>query len=182
MKKLLFGVLIAVLLFGSACADGDNLLANGGFEDVNASGMPEDWYTVSYRDADSNTLFEVTDEEAHTGSYSARIVNANANDARYVTTVKVEPESMYRVSGYILVKGMEDAGNGANFALENLYASSESLFDTGGEWQYVEWYWRNRYGPDGGRARRTGGRLQRGEQGYGLLRRYPGRKGTNPSR
>lgn len=140
MKKLLFGLLIAVLLFGTACADGDNLLANGGFEEINSSGMPDDWYTVSYREASSNTLFEITDDEAHSGTYSAKIVNANLNDARYVTIVKVEPESMYRVSGYILVKEMGDAGNGANFALEGLYATSESVFDTEGEWKYVEWY------------------------------------------
>ena len=140
MKKLLFGFLIAFLLLGTAWADGDNLLQNGGFEDISASGLPDGWYTVSYRDADSNTLFEITDEEAHSGTHSAKIVNANLNDARYVTLVNVEPESMYRVSGYILVKGMEDVGNGANFALESIYSASESVFDTDGQWQYVEWY------------------------------------------
>ena len=35
---------------------------------------------------------------------------------------------------------MSDAGNGANFALENLYAKSASVFDTNGDWKYVEWY------------------------------------------
>ena len=79
-------------------------------------------------------------EQAHSGSYSAKIINANLNDARYVTVVKVEPESMYRVSGYILVKEMDDVGNGANFGLEEIYAASESVFSTNGEWQYVEWY------------------------------------------
>ncbi|MFH1513439.1 MAG: phospholipid carrier-dependent glycosyltransferase [Bacillota bacterium] len=140
MKKLLFGCLIAALLLGAAAAEGDSLLQNGGFESVTASGMPDGWYTVSYRDMDSNTLFEITDEEAHTGTHSAKIVNANLNDARFVTVVNVEPESMYRVSGYILVKEMSDVGNGANFALENLYTMSESVFETGGEWRYVEWY------------------------------------------
>ncbi len=140
MKKLFFGLLIVLLLLSCASADGNNLLANGGFEKVDASGMPEDWRTVSYLDISSNTLFEITEEEAHSGTYSARIVNANLNDARYVTTIQVEPESVYRVSGYILVKDMESGGNGANFALEDQYAASESVFDTHGEWQYVEWY------------------------------------------
>jgi len=140
MKKLVFGILIAVLLLGTACADGNNLLKNGGFEEIASSGVPNDWYTVSYRDVDSNTLFEITDEEAHSGTYSAKIVNANLNDARYVTIVNVQPECMYRVSGYILVKEMDDVGNGANFGLESIYSTSESLFDTGGKWQYVEWY------------------------------------------
>jgi hypothetical protein len=47
---------------------------------------------------------------------------------------------MYSVSGYILVKDMPDAGTGANFGLENVYAASESVFDTDEKWQYVEWY------------------------------------------
>lgn len=140
MKKLLFACLIAALLFGTACADGDNLVKNGSFESVSSSGLPDDWYTVSYRNTDGTTLFQITDEEAYTGTYSAKIVNAGPNDARFVAVVNVEPESMYRVSGYILVKEMDDAGNGANFGLEQIYASSESVFDTDGEWKYVEWY------------------------------------------
>ncbi len=140
MRKLLFGFLLAAMLVGTASADGGNLLQNGGFENVGTSGVPDGWYTVSYRDMASNTLFSVTDEEAHSGAYSAKIVNANLNDARFVTVVNVEPESMYRVSGYVLVKEMDDVGNGANFALEQIYAVSESVFDSGGEWQFVEWY------------------------------------------
>ncbi len=140
MRKLLFGLLFSAMLLGTACADESNVLQNGGFENVGASGVPDGWYTVSYRDTASNTLFSVSDEEAHSGTYSAKIVNANLNDARFVTVVSVEPESMYRVSGYILVKEMDDVGNGANFALEEIYAASESVFDSDGEWQYVEWY------------------------------------------
>ncbi len=140
MKKLLFGLMIALLLFGCASADGDNLLKNGGFEDVNASGSPADWYTISYNDVAGNTLFEITDEQAHSGMYSAKIVNANLNDARFVAYVNVQSESVYRVSGYILVTEMDDAGAGANFALENVIAKSDGVYDTDGEWKYVEWY------------------------------------------
>lgn len=140
MKKLLFGLLIAFFLLGSACAEGENLLSNGGFENVNASGMPDDWYTVAYTDAAGITQFTITDERAHSGAYSAKIVNTDLNDARFVTYIRVEPESVYRVSGYILVTEMGDTGGGANFALENLYAVSDSVFTTDGEWKYVEWY------------------------------------------
>ena len=140
MKKLLFGLIIAMLLFGCASADGDNLLKNGGFEDVNTSGMPSDWYTVSYLEAAGNTLFETTGEQAHSGAYSAKIVNGNLNDARFVAYVNVQPESVYRISGYILVTEMDDAGAGANFALEGVAAKSDGVYDTDGEWKYVEWY------------------------------------------
>ena len=82
MKKLLFLVIVALLLFGVACADGENLLKNGGFETVNAAGMPTGWYTVAYNSEAGQTLFEITDEIAHSGIYSAKIVNISLNDAR----------------------------------------------------------------------------------------------------
>ncbi|MDD3212526.1 MAG: phospholipid carrier-dependent glycosyltransferase [Eubacteriales bacterium] len=144
MKKLLCGLLLmaAVLcLFGGfALGEGENLLANGGFEKINSAGEPDGWYTSAYRTQEGFTRFEITDEKAYSGKYSAKITNANVNDARYVCAVNVKPETMYRVSGYILVDDMEDSGNGANLAIEDVYAFSECLFDTQGEWQYVEWY------------------------------------------
>ena len=47
---------------------------------------------------------------------------------------------MYCVSGYILVDTMEDSGNGANFAIEDVPTYSDCVYDTQGEWKYVEWY------------------------------------------
>lgn len=144
MKKLICALMIMVSLLGvcigGALADGDNLLKNGGFESINASGEPQGWYTSAYRTQEGYTRFEITDEQAHSGSYSAKITNANTNDARYVCSVAVQPETYYRVSGYILVETMEDEGNGANFAIEDVYAFSQRVYDTDGQWQYVEWY------------------------------------------
>ncbi len=144
MKKFLSGLLLlatlAVLLAGGAQAEGENLLSNGGFETVSAAGEPAGWYTAAYRTQEGFTLFSITSEKAHSGTYSAKITNANVNDARYVCNIAVKPETLYRVSGYILVENMENTGNGANFAIEDVYAFSKRLYDTNGEWQYVEWY------------------------------------------
>jgi Gpi18-like mannosyltransferase len=144
MKKWITGFLLAILLSslfsGFALADGANLLANGGFENVGTAGEPDGWYTNAYRTQEGFTRFEVTTEKAHSGQYSAKITNANLNDARYSCTISVKPETMYRVSGYILVDTMEDSGNGANFAIEDVPSYSECVYDTQGEWKYVEWY------------------------------------------
>ena len=144
MKKWIGGFLLAILLMGLfsgfALADSANLLANGGFENVNASGEPDEWYTSAYRTQEGFTRFEITTEKAHSGIYSAKITNANLNDARYVCTVSVQPETMYCVSGYILVDTMEDSGNGANLAIEDVPTYSDCVYDTQGEWKYVEWY------------------------------------------
>lgn len=64
---------------------------------------------------------------------------------------------------------MEDEGNGANFGIEDLYASSTGLYDTDGQWQYLEWY-----GKTGADQREITlgvpfGRLQRRKRRKGLF-------------
>ena len=144
MKRLVSGLLALIALltlcFGVAAAEGTNLVTNGGFENKDASGEPDGWYTSAYRTQEGYTRFEVSAEKAHSGLYSAKITNANTNDARFVYSLTVKPESMYKFSGYILVDSMEDFGNGANLAIEDVYSFSETVYDTQGQWKYVEWY------------------------------------------
>ncbi len=144
MKKhlwLTLTLVLALMLCGSAAmAEGANLVPNGGFETLDASGGPEGWYTAAYRTQEGYTRFAVSSDIKHSGMYSVKVENANTNDARYICTVPVEPSSLYRASGYILVDSMEDYGNGANLGLEGVYAFSQTVFDTQGQWQYVEWY------------------------------------------
>ena len=113
MKRLLTGLLLMMVLLMPLCAfadaDSANVLNNGGFEQVNAAGEPEGWYTIAYRTQEGYTRFEITSEKAHSGTYSAKITNANQNDARYVFDVPVQPERMYRVAGYVLVEDMKSA-------------------------------------------------------------------------
>lgn len=132
-------LLVWVLAAGVGYAS-ENLISNGGFELQETSGRPQGWYEKAYRTQAGYSRMAVTDEQAHTGMYSVVIDNANINDARYLYTADVEPESLYRLSGYVLVEWMEDIGNGANFGIENIYAFSDCLHDTNGEWQYLEWY------------------------------------------
>ncbi len=131
--------MIFAMLSGAYATEPQNVLKNGGFEDATA-GEPDAWYAKAYRSQAGYSRIAVTDEQAHSGRYSAVIANVSSNDARYVCTVDVEPESLYRLSGYVLVEAMDDIGNGANFAIEDIYSFSDGLFDTNGEWQYLEWY------------------------------------------
>ena len=117
-----------------------NLLKNGGFELLNSNGDAEGWYENAYYDEVGYSQLSITSEKAHGGQYSALVENASSNDARFICTVSVKPNTTYKLSGYIFVESMEPGGNGANLAVEDLYAFSECLFDTTGEWQYVEWY------------------------------------------
>ena len=101
----------------TAAAEEANLIANGGFETLDASGNPEGWYPTAYRTQEGYSRIAITSEKAHSGQYSAVVENASANDARYTCTVAVEPSSLYRLSAYVLVESMEDTGNGANLGM-----------------------------------------------------------------
>ncbi len=135
---LLLGLLLC--LSAGALAAEENLLENGGFEQISEAGQAAGWQTKAYIDREDMTWFRITDEKAHSGQYSAMIDNIGLNDARYIATVRVEPESLYRLSGYLYVEPMEQSGCGANLALEDVYARTEAFYDTAGEWQYVQWY------------------------------------------
>ena len=141
-KSITIIVCVALLLlsFSGYAAESVELLNNGGFEKFTLTGKPTDWAPNMYRRDDGISRVIVTDEKARTGKYSALVENGGANDARFISAVAVEPQSMYRLSGYIWVESMEETGNGANLAVEDVSAFSTPVFDTFGQWQYVECY------------------------------------------
>ena len=136
---MLAGLLVWVALCPSrAGAEGDNLLINGSFETLDDQGQPVGWREDAYLFDEGYTVFAVSDEAAD-GERSVTIRNIGENDARYAQTVAVEPESLYRFSGYIKTEAVED-GRGANLSVEGLYTFSDSVYDTSDGWQYIEWY------------------------------------------
>lgn len=143
-RFLLFLILLlASALFVSplcAFAEDYGLVENGGFEQLDEYHDPEKWYESTYHDEPGYSRLMITDEKAHSGTYSAMVENASLNDARFITTAAVKPNRYYRLSGYVLVESMGEEGNGANFGLEDIASSSVGLYDTNGEWQYLEWY------------------------------------------
>ena len=136
---LLMLAVLLMLLPGLSLAEEGNLLVNGSFDALGSDGLPDGWYTDAYVRQEGYTVWEVS-EDARTGQYSAVVNNLGMNDARFAQRVKVEPESMYCLSGWIKADGILDAGRGANLSIEGLYVFSESVFDSEGEWLYIETY------------------------------------------
>ena len=145
-KHFLFFILIAagILLFSAGSfAEKENLLINGDFENLDENGFPDGWFTDAYRMDPGYSVFSVTD--GMTGRNAAAIRNTAKNDARFAQTVEVEPETMYCLSGYILADNITE-GHGANLSIEGIYAFSEKIYDTEGQWQKIEYY--GETGPD----------------------------------
>ena len=144
-------VLILLVLFlcvtftGSGRAEEtENLLENAAFTLLDEDGIPEEWYTDAYIMEPGYTNFSVGPAQGREGN-ALEINNLALNDARLAQMVFVEPDTLYRFSGWIRADHIEE-GLGANLSIEGIYAFSESVYDTDGEWRYVEWY--GETGPD----------------------------------
>ena len=135
---LLLGMLLFTCVFAAA-EEEVNLLVNPGFEDVSADGRPVGWYTDAYLKRDGVSQFSLIDA-AHDGQHAVQIDNFDLNDARYAQTVQVRPNAMYRLSGWIKATDIFDVGHGANLSIEGVYVFSDSLYETAGEWVYIETY------------------------------------------
>ena len=142
MVKRMLSLLLCVLLGCPLLALGEaeaNLLLNPGFEQLDANGMPVHWFTDAYIKREGVSLYTVTDD-ARSGSAAVSVENFDLNDARFAQTVQVEPNTMYRLSGWIRATGIDAVGHGANLSIEGVHARSESLRETNGAWTYVETY------------------------------------------
>ena len=133
---LLFLCLLPVLAFAETS---ENLLVNGDFSQLDSSGKPVGWYTGAWFTNEGITVFG-SDAGREGEGHSVSIHNIGLNDARYLQTVKVEPESLYCLSGYIRAEEIAAEGWGANLSIDGLYVSTSGLFDTYGRWEYVTLY------------------------------------------
>lgn len=143
-KYQLFVLILFSILFFCSCAYADNLLENSDFHLLDADGMPEGWYTDAYVLDPGYTIFSVREGNGEHSRF-VEINNIGGNDARFAQFVPVEPDSLYCLSGYVLADDVK-GGHGANLSIEGIYAFSEKLYDTHGEWTYIQYY--GETGPD----------------------------------
>lgn len=138
IATLLMAALLLMSLYCSA-EEQDNLLKNPGFELLDDRGLPVGWFSDAYLRREGITQFSVTDA-ARSGHAAAEVHNFDMNDARFAQTVQVSPKTMYRLSGWVKASEISVAGRGANLSIEGVYVFSESVYETNGEWVYLETY------------------------------------------
>ena len=140
IKRISLLLAMLMLVFSCGLAEEEiNLLCNPGFELLGANGLPSGWFTDAYIRREGVSQYSTT-EAARSGNVAVVVENFDMNDARFAQTVKVEPNSMYRLSGWVLADDVLDAGRGANLSVEGVYVFSDSLYETNGEWVYLEMY------------------------------------------
>ena len=128
--------------FGAISVFADsNLIVNPGFEEgIYAPGNnPIGWSTDAWR---GTSTFTWDSGVAHSGTKSVKITSTVPNDARWVQTVSVVPNSNYILSGWIKTEnvGHSPPGElldiGANLSLYGTWEHSADLKGTN-DWTYV---------------------------------------------
>ena len=138
MKKLLCALLMILLLLqaGQAMAE-ENLIHNGGFSQLDGE-LPEGWRREMWlTDAGISTLR--VEEDGYDGRCIC-VHNVDANDARFAQTVPVEPNTLYCISAMVRAEGCDEDGLGATLSVGDVFVYSDSLYDTHGQWEYLELY------------------------------------------
>ena len=142
MKKMTCALLALILILCPFCAaqaeaEAENLLRNGDFSQIDGD-LPEGWRRDMWLTDAGVSLLSV-DPDGYDGN-CVTVVNVDANDARFAQTVRVEPDTLYCVSGMIRAEGCDTDGYGATLSIEDVFVYSDGLYDTDGEWEYVELY------------------------------------------
>lgn len=120
--------------------EAENLIYNGDFSLMDEDGMPDGWHTeMWYTEEGVSRLY--TSNDGYEGK-CAVVQNTTANDARFVQSIAVEPDSTYRFSCMVRAADCGSDGYGATISFENSFSYSEEVLDTAGEWQELVVYGR----------------------------------------
>lgn len=117
-----------------------NMLPNGSLE-LGAYSGPDDAPAGWERDAFDHSAELTWDEtEALSGRRSFKIHAPTANDAQWRTTVQLEPNTLYRLSGWIKTEAVEHSAQsvdpGAHLNIFGTWDRSPGIFGTT-DWTYV---------------------------------------------
>ena len=136
MKRVIV-LLVALLAFASA-ARAENLLQNPSFDEGS-----EHWQLDMWLAGDAYTRGAWTEEGLDGGGLF--VENLSDNDARFVQTVAVQPETDYLLSGFVRTQGAL-SGGGAGLSVLGYANAKAHVADTDGQWQKVALYFRTAAG------------------------------------
>jgi hypothetical protein len=122
----------------------ENNLPNGSFEDgdFDPFGFPAHWNHGAWQPSAEFTWAEIS----HDGAWSVRINHPVANDAAWIQTVQLAPDTSYVLSGWIKTQNVSSAGAGANLCLWGTTQHSPGLHGTN-DWTHVRMFFDS--GPTG---------------------------------
>ncbi|MFC2155325.1 glycosyltransferase 87 family protein [Acidobacteriota bacterium] len=120
-------------------AAGKNLLKNGDFEQLRGNKLLG-WETDLYGPDKDSVRFSAARGGAFSGDHYVTIENAKANDGKFVQSVKVKPDTLYKLSCMVKAEGVGRKGKGANITVLSIFKTSRDVKDTSGKWNKIVLY------------------------------------------
>ena len=125
---------------GKATFTGSNLLPNSSFEKIDDKGNPLDWATRTYS---GDASYAADTKVARSGTSSLRISSTEGSDASYFSTVKVQPDTDYKLSGWVKIDGELKGGRGAQMNAHEVQqqeggSRTNAFKTTGSDWKKIE--------------------------------------------
>ncbi len=124
---------LVALLIAASGAHAQSLVHNGAFTE--GSGDKPDGWTTEQWSPTVGTTFEW--RRSPTGPGVVVVRNPAPNDARWTQTVRVQPETWYRLSGYVRAVGVSTSGFGASLSVLGGFESTRELEGADSGWQAV---------------------------------------------
>ncbi|MCX7745704.1 MAG: glycosyltransferase family 39 protein [Clostridia bacterium] len=141
MKRVICVVVFCMMLLCQGVfAEGTNLVQNPGFEEV-SSNAPNFWAQKAWIQDAGVSVYEVVSSGARSGKNCVKITSTKENDARYTQEIYVNPNTLYKISGWIKTENIPDAQKGANISIWMIMETSLDVKGTS-DWKYVEMYGR----------------------------------------
>lgn len=116
-----------------------NLVFNPGFEEPSQGSVPPGWVADAWQEG---ATFASDNTQAHSGQSSARISASEPNDARWVQTIPVVPNTQYILSGWVKTENIElvdgPVETGASLSLQNTWEHTTGVVGTTDDWTYQE--------------------------------------------
>jgi hypothetical protein len=110
---------------------------NPSFEEI-ADGNSVGWETVVWNKESNATEFSVVSGNACAGERWISIVNNVPNDARYMQTVTVEGNTIYKISCCVRTEEVGEHGTGACISFYGRLTSSRDIKGTTVGWETIE--------------------------------------------
>ena len=137
MRKLSALLILLALFCGmNALAEG-NLIVNGDFSQMDGD-LPAGWRKAMWYTDEGVSLLTV-EEDGYDGA-CVSVLNVAKNDARFVQTIAVEPDSYYYITAMCRAEGINRDEKGATLSIDGTFTYSNELFDTAGAWEKLELY------------------------------------------
>jgi Gpi18-like mannosyltransferase/4-amino-4-deoxy-L-arabinose transferase-like glycosyltransferase len=133
---------VAVLLAAATGARAQSLVRNGAFTDGSGD-APAEWTTDQWSTT-LGTTFEWRRSPSGPGVVAIR--NPAPNDARWTQTVRVQPDTWYRLSGWVRAVGVSTSGFGGSLAVLGGFENTREIEGPDSGWQAVSMWIKSKPG------------------------------------